>query len=284
MLNKTLLSILACHRCYSSLIYDKNTMMCDECKIYFPIVDNIPRFHGVSNENIINYDTDSVTKYEKFSKWRKYNYKYIETNLKNLNKSAFVFDVGAGTQQFAKLFETDNVYKTDYLPYKSIDITTNLTKPLPIKNNVFDVVVLSNVLEHISEPLLLLKECNRVLKVGTGKLIITVPFLIKLHQEPHDYYRYTEYILHKLLDQVGFTKVEITKIGNFFDIYSSYTNVFCQILSGYKSDNYKKYKFRILSIMYRIIFKLLVSVSRIDLNQVDEIGYPWGYGVIAYKK
>jgi len=47
-------------------------------------------------------------------------------------------------------------------------------KPYPAKDNEFDVCVLDNVLEHLSEPEYLLNECARITKLKAG-LIMVVP-------------------------------------------------------------------------------------------------------------
>lgn len=51
--------------------------------------------------------------------------------------------------------------------------------PLPFREESFDVVILSDVLEHIVAPISLLKEIKRILKRG-GKLIISVPNFARL--------------------------------------------------------------------------------------------------------
>ena len=42
------------------------------------------------------------------------------------------------------------------------------------KNNFFDVIISNSALEHVENPFLILKECNRVLKPG-GKIIFSLP-------------------------------------------------------------------------------------------------------------
>ena len=57
-----------------------------------------------------------------------------------------------------------------------------------------------------------LKEFQRVLKPG-GYLILTVPHLSWLHNEPHDYYRYTPHGLRFLLARAGFQDKYIVPAG-----------------------------------------------------------------------
>ena len=63
---------------------------------------------------------------------------------------------------------------------------------LPLSSSSFDTVLLFEVLEHLERPNRALAETARVLCQG-GKAIITIPFLYPMHDEPHDYQRYTRY-------------------------------------------------------------------------------------------
>lgn len=56
----------------------------------------------------------------------------------------------------------------------------NLNKlPLPFKDRSFNVVVLTDTLEHLFDPLGVLKEVSRILTIG-GQVIITVPNFARL--------------------------------------------------------------------------------------------------------
>jgi hypothetical protein len=43
-----------------------------------------------------------------------------------------------------------------------------------------------------------------------------VPHLSRLHEEPHDYFRYTKYGLHTLLEKSGFDVLEMHAQGSLF--------------------------------------------------------------------
>jgi SAM-dependent methyltransferase len=62
----------------------------------------------------------------------------------------------------------------------------------------FDVIVLSEVLEHVHSPHLAIQNIHRLLS-AEGRLILTVPFILPIHERPHDYFRYTRYGLEFLL-------------------------------------------------------------------------------------
>ncbi len=86
---------------------------------------------------------------------------------------------------------------------------------LPFPEKCFDVVLSTQVLEHLAEPGQMLSEAFRVLKVG-GYLVITVPQTQWLHEEPHDYYRYTKYGLAYLAGSRGFRVQRIKNFGGVF--------------------------------------------------------------------
>jgi SAM-dependent methyltransferase len=93
-----------------------------------------------------------------------------------------------------------------------VDITCDLTGPLPLADASIDTVLLSSVLEHIPTPQALLHEIARVLTPG-GKLILNVPFLYWLHETPHDYHRYTEYALRRMAEEARLQVIVLETIG-----------------------------------------------------------------------
>jgi SAM-dependent methyltransferase len=83
---------------------------------------------------------------------------------------------------------------------------------LPFKENAFDVILNTDVLEHVREPKRIFAEAARVLRPG-GLLIMTAPQTAHLHEEPHDYFRFTKYGLAYLAQATGFRIVEIKAFG-----------------------------------------------------------------------
>lgn len=81
--------------------------------------------------------------------------------------------------------------------YKS-DLT-NITVP----DNLFDSIVCTQVLEHVKDPVKVLKELNRVLKPG-GKLFVSAPFFYEEHLIPNDYLRFTEFGFRYILLESDF--------------------------------------------------------------------------------
>ena len=78
---------------------------------------------------------------------------------------------------------------------------------LPFVDGAFDVVLCTEVLEHLTEPQLAIDEMFRVLGPG-GELLLTTRFLFPIHDAPHDYFRYTKYGLRHLLRRFDDVRIE----------------------------------------------------------------------------
>jgi len=102
-----------------------------------------------------------------------------------------VADIGCGRRPYAKAFSDKRYVCLDISELVRPDIVASATN-LPFKNNAFDMIILTEVLEHLPEPEEALKEIRRVLRAG-GFLVVTVPQYMYLHEIPHDYYRFTYY-------------------------------------------------------------------------------------------
>ena len=83
---------------------------------------------------------------------------------------------------------------------------------LPFRAGAFDAVKATEVLEHVPDPAAALRECARVLHAG-GHLVMTAPFLERLHGDPGDYARFTETMWARLLAEAGLRPVRIAPRG-----------------------------------------------------------------------
>jgi SAM-dependent methyltransferase len=81
---------------------------------------------------------------------------------------------------------------------------------LPVRAASADTVCLLDVLEHLPEPARALKEAARVLK-PEGICLIHVPFIYPLHDEPHDFQRWTRHGLRRMLHTCGFRVDEMSE-------------------------------------------------------------------------
>jgi len=101
----------------------------------------------------------------------------------------------------------NSMHGNDYL-----DFEVDLTRDLPFEAEAFDTILLSDVLEHIPTPDDLWIEMARILSPG-GSILMNTPFLYWLHEEPHDFYRYTEFALRRFAERSELEVVELSPIG-----------------------------------------------------------------------
>jgi ubiquinone/menaquinone biosynthesis C-methylase UbiE len=90
-----------------------------------------------------------------------------------------ILDVGCGIGEFLELYKNSygidmNCLAVKYCNDKGLKCSLGSAYKIPFKNNFFDGVLCSNVLEHLKRPEIALREFRRVLK-KRGKLIIIVP-------------------------------------------------------------------------------------------------------------
>lgn len=86
------------------------------------------------------------------------------------------------------------------------------TWKLPFADGSYDHAAAFEVLEHHPEPALALRELARVIRPG-GYLYLSWPFIFPLHEEPHDFYRYTHFALTRLGQQAGLKPVGYWRTG-----------------------------------------------------------------------
>lgn len=86
---------------------------------------------------------------------------------------------------------------------------------LSIRDAAVDTIVATQVLEHLPDPLSFFSECARVLRPG-GHLILTAPLVAAEHEEPLDFYRFTQYGLRRLAGRVGLEMIELRPQGGLF--------------------------------------------------------------------
>lgn len=132
---------------------------------------------------------------------------------------SLVLDVGAGSAPYKKYFahtayETCDFEQVDKA-YAETTYVCDITAGIPVESGRFDFILFNQTLEHIKEPLKALNELNRVLK-GGGKLLCTVPLFYEEHEQPHDFFRYTQFALRYLFEQAGFRIERLEWLEGFF--------------------------------------------------------------------
>jgi len=99
-------------------------------------------------------------------------------------------------------------YKRELRP----QVVADMQYPLPFKDKIADIVIISSFLYIHPEPKELLNESRRLLK-PKGMLLLTVPLIYPHNPEPTDYWRFTDEGLRLLLNHAGFNDFTIIPFG-----------------------------------------------------------------------
>ncbi|MDX2054576.1 MAG: class I SAM-dependent methyltransferase [Polyangiaceae bacterium] len=137
-----------------------------------------------------------------------------------------VLDVGCGLQPYRAFLD---VAQTEYI---GLDREGPLSRPtlvgnaeaIPLPDSSVDVVLSTQVLEHLPEPALALKEALRVLRPG-GRLILSVPGVWPAHETPHDYWRFTRDGVVHLMRSHGVDFDEVVGLGKFWATLGQMANL-----------------------------------------------------------
>jgi len=199
---------------------------------------------------------------------RYYLKKNIGEQAKKYKFKGSVIDIGCGEKPYESLF----YYSGSYLGidfrsfsrnkgyYKSepdfyFPKNYSLKWRLPFSNSAFDNAVSFQVLEHHPETEKMIAEMARIVKTK-GLVMISAPLVWGLHEKPVDYFRFTPYLLSKLLEEKGLKVLELKKLGSFFSVLSSLTTDYLMELAN---------KNKIFFFLALIIYPFLLSGSYLCL-------------------
>jgi SAM-dependent methyltransferase len=202
-----------------------------------------------------------------------------------------VLDAGAGSTRYRDYFLHCDYKTQDFCQYRGaewkygeIDYVCDITK-IPVPDESCDVVLCTEVFEHVPEPIEVIKEFSRILK-GGGRLLLSAPLGCGIHQEPYIYYGgYTPFWYQRFLPKYGFEDVKVTPNGGFFKHYGQESARFLTYLFPEQQALLK----RILALPFKVIltsfFRVLMPILCHFLDRLDkDHHFTVGYFVETVKK
>ena len=217
---------------------------------------------------------------------------WIKSELLNFKKGLKILDAGAGEAQYKKYclhldYTAQDIavyegsgnqvgFQTGERDYSNLDIISDINN-IPVEDDSFDIVLCSEVIEHITDPVKVFSELNRVLKKD-GILIVTAPFNSLTHCAPFHYSTgFSRYFYEHHLPLNGFEILLLEPNGNYFDYLA-------QELRRTKNiaQKYSNHEISILGkIFIKAVLNLLKKSTASDIGSDELLCY--GYHVKCRK-
>lgn len=143
---------------------------------------------------------------------------FVREFASSLEPQSRVLDAGAGSAPYRGLFVHCDYVTQDWpgsVHATDFDIVGDLQAGLPVEDCAFDAILCTEVLEHVEDVDAVLAELRRISRPG-ARLACTVPFVGPLHEEPHDYRRFTNHGLKSLLEANGFDVHTVAPLSGWF--------------------------------------------------------------------
>jgi len=122
-----------------------------------------------------------------------------------------VLDFGAGGSPYKSFFPKADYNRADFDAMSDLDYVIGNDSRVDEADATFDLILSTQVAEHVSSPSGYFAECYRLLKPG-GRLICTTHGTYPDHGCPYDFQRWTADGLRRDLASVGFSVIEMKKL------------------------------------------------------------------------
>jgi SAM-dependent methyltransferase len=125
-----------------------------------------------------------------------------------------LIDIGCGNKPYQSLMKNVTEYIGCDIVQSSlerVDVLCEANK-IPLPSESFDTAFSTQTIEHVADHKGLVAESFRLLKKG-GHFIVSGPMYWPLHEEPYDFFRFTRHGFKYLLEEAGYTNIEILSNG-----------------------------------------------------------------------
>lgn len=189
-----------------------------------------------------------------------------------LASGARVLDYGCATQPYRSLFGAEVLYLGADLPgnpLAEVELLSDGTVPLP--DSSFDMVLSTQVLEHVVDPARYLSECYRLLKPG-GSMALSTHGIMYYHPDPVDYWRWTSAGLVKVVEDAG---LRVTAVRGVLGLAAASLQLFQWATLGHLPSRARR--------PYTILMQHLIAVSDRRHSDMSRVHNALVLGVQAMK-
>lgn len=145
--------------------------------------------------------------------------------------------------------------------YVNLDLSTNPNifadaSTLPLKTESLDVIICTEVLEHLEDPAGCVHEIYRVLR-KSGMAFFSVPFMYPVHADPYDYQRFTADGLRRLFS--SFQSMDIYPMGGYLGTLAMLMDIGLPGITG--ANVIKKFLRRGLGLLASQLYQADIKIS-----------------------
>ena len=214
----------------------------------------------------------------------------VRTVALDVSAGAMVLDAGSGLGLYKSLFSHTRFESADFMQvekkYGEFLYVCDLAS-IPVEDARFDFVLSTQTMEHLREPQPVLRESRRVLKSG-GRILYTGPLFYEEHEQPHDYFRYTQFALRYFFREAGLTIERLEWLEGYYGTLAYQLATASQSLRLRSEDFGGDVVGLIMvptSAVLRTGFRFLGAMfHRLDIRHTfTRAGYPKNYVVVAQK-
>jgi SAM-dependent methyltransferase len=185
-----------------------------------------------------------------------------------------VLDAGAGKAPFRMLFdhvtyETADFAQVSKKVYTQLDHVCDLTE-IPVPDLTYDLVLCTQVMEHVPDPTAVLREFHRVLKPG-GKAFLSAPFFYMEHEKPYDFHRFTQFAWKRMAAEAGFRIKEIKWLEGYYGTLAYQARIGARSLPN-------------RWVLWKVLLAILArQMTHAEMKKKVQVGMPKNYRVVMVK-
>jgi len=175
-----------------------------------------------------------------------------------------VLDVGAGGfKRYDDLLKFDKYITLDINPENKPDILASADN-ISLEDGSVDSIICTGVLGDIENFFVAIQEFYRVLRPG-GVILMTEYLICELHDEPYDFWRFTNFSLEKIFQKNNFKIIIIDERGGFF-------STLLQLQLRYLIDRFNLYSHwwtKFLNPCFKLCCHLAIFFDKIDKSRAN---------------
>lgn len=186
------------------------------------------------------------------------------TRYNTKGKETLLVDFGCGDMPYKEIIEPviGKYVGADLSLNPAADVHFDFDSKTTLPGEYADLILSSQVLEHVDEVEQYLKECHRLLKKD-GHIVLSTHGYWVYHPTPGDYWRWTSKGLKRTIEKAGF---EIVEFKGVMSVSASGLQLFQDaIISGFKN----KYIIGGLALIFQSLILFFDKISSAEKRNID---------------